>query len=32
MPTILRAMGIEEVHPMDGIAYELPTRGRPYVR
>ena len=31
MPMILRAMGIGATHPMDGIAYELPTlkRGRP---
>jgi arylsulfatase A-like enzyme len=26
MPTILLAMGIQPTHPMDGIAYELPTR------
>ena len=26
MPTILRAMGIRATYPMDGIAYELPTR------
>ncbi len=32
MPTILRAMGIAPTVPMDGTAYELPTRGRPYVR
>lgn len=28
MPTILRAMGIRATYPMDGIAYELPTRGK----
>jgi arylsulfatase A-like enzyme len=28
MPTILRAMGITPRVPMDGTAYELPTRGR----
>ncbi len=28
MPTILRAMGITPTYPMDGIAYELPTRRR----
>ncbi|RYB95593.1 hypothetical protein EUA93_15355 [Nocardioides oleivorans] len=28
MPTILRAMGIRATHPMDGVAYELPTRKR----
>lgn len=28
MPTILRAMGITPVVPMDGTAYELPTRRR----
>jgi hypothetical protein len=28
MPTILRAMGITPSVPMDGTAYELPTRGR----
>jgi arylsulfatase A-like enzyme len=28
MPTILKAMGIRPTHPMDGIAYELPTRKR----
>ena len=27
MPTILRAMGIAPTVPMDGIAYELPTKG-----
>jgi hypothetical protein len=27
MPTILRAMGIEATHPMDGHAYRLPRRG-----
>jgi arylsulfatase A-like enzyme len=26
MPTVLRAMGIHPTHPMDGIAYPLPTR------
>lgn len=26
MPTILRAMGIRATYPMDGVAYELPTR------
>ena len=28
MPTVLRAMGIRPTYPMDGVAYELPTRGR----
>ncbi len=32
MPTILRAMGIAAAVPMDGTAYELPSRGRSYVR
>jgi hypothetical protein len=32
MPTILRAMGISPTVPMDGIAYELPTKGRPTFR
>ena len=27
MPTILRAMGIEPTHQMDGRAYRLPVRG-----
>jgi hypothetical protein len=31
-PTILRAMGIGPTHSMDGTAYELPTKGRSYVR
>lgn len=26
MPTVLAAMGIEPTHPMDGTAYDLPTR------
>ncbi|NPC43631.1 alkaline phosphatase family protein [Nocardioides sp. zg-1230] len=26
MPTVLEAMGIEATHPMDGTAYDLPTR------
>jgi len=31
MPTILRTMGIAPTHPMDGVAYELPTRtGAPH--
>ena len=28
MPMILRAMGITPTHPMDGVAYPLPTRRR----
>ena len=28
MPTILRAMGIEPIDPMDGIAYPLPGKAR----
>jgi arylsulfatase A-like enzyme len=28
MPTILRAMGISPTHPMDGIPYALPTKGK----
>jgi arylsulfatase A-like enzyme len=26
MPTILKAMGIRPTHPMDGVAYQLPTK------